>query len=157
MAAIVKTSNLMALAAALVLLQACESLIHGTSEEISITTTPTGAMLVLSDGQRCTTPCRLTVARSEILTVTATKTGCRPAYGQLEPGVTEEATLFGSVYDYRLGGAYRLGPNPLSLTLICGKAAQLPPPGLTEEERELIRQFGTTGKTDEIYPLIQVH
>ena len=150
-----KTSNMMVLAGGLILLQACESLVHGTSVEISITTTPPEAELTLSDGQRCLSPCRLSASRSDILSVTATKAGCRTAHQQVIPAVTEEAAYFGGILDYRLGGAYRLEPNPLTITLICGTAATTPPLDLTSEERALINDFGRSKSTGEQYPVLK--
>ena len=150
-----KTSDMLVLAGALILLQACESLVHGMSEEIAITTSPAGAELTLSDGQHCFSPCRLTASRSEVLSVTATKAECRIAHEQIVPAVTEEATDFGGILDYRLGGAYRLEPNPLTIPLICGRAAQRPPLDLTSEERDLIKEFGQSKSTGEYYPTLK--
>ncbi len=94
-----------------------------------------------SIGSGCTSPCRLSSARTEVLTIIATKADCRPGHGRVVPAVTEEATLFGTIFDYWLGGAYHLKPAPLDLILICGEEAQRPPPGLTIEEGALIKDF----------------
>ena len=126
----------------LALTSACQSLSRGTSQDVAIVTEPTGATVQLSDGQRCTSPCRLTLPRYAVVEVTASAPDCRTAAARLTPTVTEDATIFGTVFDYQLGGAYDITPNPLTLSLICGEQARAYPPALTAEDEALLERFG---------------
>ena len=157
-----KTSGLALLAVTALLTVGCESILRGSEQSAIVQTEPAGADILLSDGQRCTSPCRLSVARYRTLTARIAKPGCRTSFGQLVPGVTNdtlvlasinfgqgaefpislEEQLFRTVYDYQLGGAYALDPNPLAVSLLCGKQAERPPLGLTRADQLLIDSFG---------------
>ncbi len=130
------------LAAVLGLIAGCQSLAGGTRQDVAIETEPAGASVLLSDGQRCTTPCRLTLPRYEVVELSAAKPGCRTAAARLTPTVGENGTLLATVYDYQLGGVYGIAPNPLSLSLVCGEQARWHPPELTPEDIALLDQFG---------------
>ena len=129
-----------------ILVAACGSIARGTQQEVVIETIPAGADVLLSDGQRCTSPCRITAPRYQGLTAHLSRPDCRPAEARLTPSVVEDITLFGSIYDFQLGGAYDLEPNPLSVTLICGEAAKRMVPGLTPEDEALLATFGKPAK-----------
>ena len=133
---------LAAVMAVVAVTSACQSLTRGTSQDVAIETEPAGAEITLSDGQRCVSPCRLTMARYTVAEVTATKPGCRSAAGRLTSMVTEDATRFATIFDYQLGGAYDIAPNPLSLPLVCGEQARWSPPALTAEDEALLELFG---------------
>ena len=129
----------------LALVSACQSIDRGTHQEVAIETEPPGASIMLSDGQRCVSPCRLTLARYQVVTVTASKLGCRTVAGRLSAAVTEPAAAVvgtGTVYDYQLGGAYDLQPNPLTLTLVCGEEARRHTPELSAEDWAVLDQLG---------------
>lgn len=129
------------------LVSACESVARGTRQDVAIETVPAGAEVRLSDGQRCTSPCRLTLDRYRKLTASISRPDCRSASGQLVPTVTGDATLYGSVFDFQLGGAYDLEPNPLKVTLVCGEEARQNPPGLTPEYLTLLETLGQPVRT----------
>ena len=189
-----KTSGLALLAIVAPLASGCESIARGSEQSAVLQTEPAGADILLSDGQRCTSPCQLTVARYRTLTARISKPGCRTAFGQLVPGVTNELLTLGSIgfgpttigpvsfgslgtvgpftfekgfdlpitaeeqmfrtlYDYQLGGAYALAPNPLTVTLACGKRGAPPrPPGLTSADQALIDSFGQLPEEPELPP-----
>jgi len=187
-----KTSGLALLAATTLLASGCESIGRGSEQSAILQTNPAGADVLFSDGQRCTSPCQLSVARYRTLTARISKPGCRTAFGQLVPGVTNEVLSLGSigfapttigpvdfgplgtlgpvafekgfdlpitleermvrtVFDYQLGGAYAVAPNPLTVTLMCGQKAERPP-GLTHADRALIDSFGSLPDDPEALP-----
>ena len=74
--------------------------------------------------------------------LSAAKPGCRTAAARLTPTVSENGAVFATVFDYQLGGAYEITPNPLSLSLICGERARQSPPELTPEDIALLDRFG---------------
>ena len=153
----VRPSGLALLIGAAFLLSACESLVRGTRQELTIRTEPAGAEVMLSDGQRCTSPCQLTVPRYHEVRARIAKPGCRTALGLLTPTVGDDGTVLGrpfdfqvelgprlyrTVYDYQLGGAYDIDPSPLTVTLVCGAAAEPHTPGLTARDEALLAEFG---------------
>ena len=139
------------------LLPGCESLVRGTEQEVTIKTEPAGADVQLSDGQRCTSPCRLTLPRYHEVRARIAKPGCRTTLGLLNPMVENDGIPLGSVsdvplrlgprlyrtvYDYQLGGAYDIDPSPLTVTLACGADAESRAPGLTPADEALLSEFG---------------
>ena len=130
-----------------VLVSACETIVRGTHQEVSIETVPAGASILLSDGQRCTSPCRLIAPRYQILTAHISRLDCRSTISHLVPAVSDDATVFGSVFDYQLGGAYDLDPKALRVNLVCGTEARQPPLGLTPEDDALLQEFGRPAPT----------
>src|SRR5512139_575582 len=44
--------------------QGCSSIVHGTTQELQITTVPSGAKATIGT-QSCVTPCKMTVKRAE--------------------------------------------------------------------------------------------
>ena len=142
MGAPVRLCGLILLAGLSVLVSGCATLVRGTEQEVTIETEPAGADVLLSTGERCTTPCHLTADRDQILTARISRPDCRSVQGQLVPSVIDGITLFGSIYDYQLGGAYDLEPNPLKVRLICGEAARRISPGLTPEDIALLQGIG---------------
>ena len=149
-----KAFALVLLAAFALLGAGCESIGRGTEQEVAIETTPAGATVRLSDGQSCSTPCRLTVPRYHHLIANVSKADCRSTFAHLGPSVTgapgwDAPDLYRTIYDYQLGGAYDIEPVPLTMTLVCGEAARQPPPGMTPHDEELLAQFGKLSDTIE--------
>jgi hypothetical protein len=88
-------------------------------ETVELDTAPAGATAQLTDGSRCTTPCRVTLRRfpnsHEVTTgVVLTAPDCAPLYTAIVP-----------YYGPRHGGwpfayaDYHLNPNPLRVELHC--------------------------------------
>ena len=164
-----KPSGLLLLAVAALLLSACESLVRGTGQEVTIETIPAGADVMLSDGQRCTSPCQVAVPRYHEVRARIAKPGCRTALGLLNPELAEDGIplgrafdfqtrlgprLYRTIYDYQLGGAYDIVPAPLTVTLVCGAAAEPQTPGLTAADEALLAEFGRyTRDSDHSGPL----
>lgn len=117
----------------------CASVSRGTSETISVATTPSGAEATVSGLDQpfvCTTPCAFTTARSADLTVSIAKEGFEP---QVIP-LTKEVTATGGAGfagNLLLGGVVGMGvdavtgaamdhkPNPVIVSL---KPLAPPPP-----------------------------
>ena len=81
--------GLILLAGLSALVSACETIGRGTRQEIAIETVPAGAEVVLSDGQRCTSPCRLTANRYQSLTASISRPDCLRASEQIVPAVVD--------------------------------------------------------------------
>ena len=144
------------LAVLALLVSGCETISRGTEQTVVIETKPAGADVILSDGQRCVSPCRFVAPRYRSLSASISKQGCRSEKRRLSPSVTEETIPLGeisgttleispifyrTVYDYQLGGAYDIEPAPLVVTLTCGEAARQQPPSLTARDEAVLSQF----------------
>ncbi len=149
---VVRPSGLLLLASVAILVSACEYAFRGSEQEVSIQTEPAGAEIALSDGRHCTSPCRLTAARYRVLRATISKAGCRTTEEQLTPAVAKSVTNFGTVYDYQLGDAYDLEPNPLTVVLSCGNPIWPAPPTLTSGDEALIGEFTRLARTADETP-----
>lgn len=125
-----------------IMVSACGTVLRGTEQQVTIMTEPTGANIVLSDGRSCTSPCSLRAERSQPLTVSIRKDGCRSEISRLTPSVPAEGELMRGVFDYRIGGAYDLTPNPLMVKLSCGDGATGPVLGLSAADKEVMSGFG---------------
>ena len=55
---------------------ACATMVRGKSEMLHISTEPSGALVSLSTGQQCTSPCGVEVARRGDIQVTVEKENC---------------------------------------------------------------------------------
>ena len=99
----------------------CATIMRGTNQQISINTNPSGANIVLSNGQSCSSPCTLTVRRDQSLQITVTKEGCQTQTASMIPALAGAGVILGGLIDYGTGAVYDLQPNPLTLTLACAK------------------------------------
>lgn len=132
--------RLLYVAAVCAALGGCASVSRGTSETISVATTPSGAEATVSGLDQpfvCTTPCAFTTARSADLTVSIVKEGYEP---QVVPLAKEITTSGGAGFagNLLLGGVIGMGvdaatgaamdhkPNPVIVTLM--PIAPPPPP-----------------------------
>lgn len=123
--------RILGVAALCAVLGGCASVSRGTSETISVATTPSGAEATVTGLDQpfvCTTPCAFTTARSADLTVALTKQGYEP---QVIPLTKEITTTGGAGFagNLLLGGVIGMGvdaatgaamdhkPNPVIVTL----------------------------------------
>ncbi len=97
----------------------CATMLRGTTQEVVIATAPPGAVVALSDGRRCVTPCALEVGRKEPVRVTLEKPGCDTYATALVPTLSGAGVALGGLPDYRTGAVYDLRPNPLFVRLAC--------------------------------------
>ncbi|MBU6266669.1 MAG: PEGA domain-containing protein [Sphingomonadales bacterium] len=119
---------LVALGGGALALSACATVTRGTHQPFRIVSTPTGASVQLSNGQTCTTPCRLDLPRgagfqvrvslaghaTQMLTVASKGSGAG-VVGMLANGVV--GGVVGAGTDMDSGAMRSLSPNPLVVKL----------------------------------------
>src|SRR5689334_7004480 len=119
----------------------CASVTRGTTETISISSTPAGAEAVISGLEApmtCTTPCAVVAKRNADLSVTVQKEGYQPEVVQLSKDLPAAGAagfagnvllggLIGMGVDAATGAATDHKPNPVIVTLQ-PKGAPPPPP-----------------------------
>jgi hypothetical protein len=110
--------------------QGCMTLFRGTHEDLSIDSTPSGAVATLSDGQTCNTPCALQISRGNPYSVKFSKNGCDEQTALVRSNASAGAltgaavlsilTLgIGLMVDISERAVYDADPNPVSPTLQC--------------------------------------
>jgi hypothetical protein len=122
----------------------CASVTRGTTENISIASTPSGAQAVVSGLEvptACTTPCSVMVKRNAEVSVTFQKEGYEPQVVQLTKDIPTAGAV-GFAGNVLLGGVVGMGvdavtgaatdhkPNPVTVTLQPAgpRARPAPPP-----------------------------
>ncbi len=123
--------RILGIAALSVMLGGCASVTRGTTENISISSTPSGAEAVISGLEvptTCTTPCAIVAKRNADISITFQKEGYEPQIVQLtrEVPATGAAGFAGNVIaggligmgvDAATGAATDHKPNPVIVTL----------------------------------------
>lgn len=113
-------------------LAGCAMLVHGTTQQVHIETTPPGAKASVGS-QTITTPGELTLSREYPCIVNFEKAGFAPAYVHIEP--TTSNLVWGNILlggypgaaiDYASGAAYDLGPATVYATLAPNPDAEHP-------------------------------
>lgn len=114
----------------LLLLTGCATLTRGTSEAYGVVSDPPGALVTLSTGETCTTPCVLDRKRNESFLVTIEKEGYEPYRLQVNSETCDRGRLamagnlllIGSVLwasvDSLSGATQGLTPNPCEAKLV---------------------------------------
>jgi len=102
-----------------VTLSGCATMVRGTSEKLSITSTPSGAKVQLSDGRACITPCEVSTKRNKTLILTYSKKGCHSTQLTVVPSLAGSGVILGGLIDYGDGAVYDLQPNPANVMLSC--------------------------------------
>jgi hypothetical protein len=105
----------------------CASAVRGTSEDLSIESTPSAAVATLSDGQTCKTPCTLRISRGRAYDVKFSKSGCIDQTETVQPhasasGVAEglfPLLTYSLLVDSMNGAIYDAKPNPVTSNLQC--------------------------------------
>jgi len=125
--------------AACAMLGGCASVARGTTETISVESTPPGAEAIISgldNPMTCTTPCAVVAKRNADISVTVQKSGYEPQVVQLTKEIPP-AGAAGFAGNVLLGGLVGMGvdavtgaatdhkPNPVIVTL---QPRALPPP-----------------------------
>jgi anaerobic selenocysteine-containing dehydrogenase len=114
--------------AACAALSGCASITRGSTEQLTVTTTPSEATVRTSMNHQCTSPCTLTVGRKDEFIVTATKPGFKEASvpvktkvagngGAAFAGNVLVGGLIGMGVDASTGAALDHYPNPVVLSL----------------------------------------
>lgn len=100
------------------LLNGCATMIRGTTQDVSVNTTPTGACVQFSNGTSALTPCTVAAERKSPLQLTITKEGYQTHTSTLVPSLAGAGAVLGGLIDYGTGAVYDLQPNPYHVTLI---------------------------------------
>lgn len=154
-----------AAAAGLVLLagmgSGCATITRGRSEAWTVNSTPSGATVSLSNGERCETPCTLKLRRKYPFSVEICKAGFHAVDTTVQSEISGAGAagmagnvlvggLIGAGVDAGTGATKDLRPNPLNVELVaeapgCVAAAfpKVPEDGETPDEHK-----GTPDKDD---------
>jgi len=107
----------------------CASITRGTKEQLKVVSEPSGAQIMLSNGQTGITPATFTLPRKKGLLVEVSKPGYEPqkvmisskfagAGGAALAGNVLVGGLIGAGIDGMTGATLSLNPNPVSITLV---------------------------------------
>ena len=122
-----------AMAAGLVLLAAmgsgCATITRGKSEAWTVDSTPSGATVSLSNGERCETPCTLKLRRKYPFSVEICKSGFHTVDTTVQSAISSAGAagmagnvllggLIGAGVDAGTGATKDLRPNPLAVQLV---------------------------------------
>lgn len=115
---------------AILFVSGCATLFRGTSQDLQLDSTPSGAIATLSDGQSCVTPCTMRISRGNAYNIKFAKEGCESQVQLISPhlagsGVVE-AILLGGIIDFADGAVYDEDPNPIESGLQCKLASAAP-------------------------------
>jgi len=130
------------IAALSIMLGGCASVTRGTTENISISSTPSGVEAVVSGLEvptTCTTPCAIVAKRSADITITFEKEGYQPQTVQLTKEVSGTGAagfagnllaggVIGMGVDAATGAATDHKPNPVIVTMQPSGPARARPP-----------------------------
>lgn len=112
------------------LLTACATIMQGTSQEVSIASTPTGAKLIIDGTEAGTTPVAASLKRKDKHTIRIEMEGYQPfemALGRGTSGWVWGNIVFGGIpglaIDAITGGMYKLTPEQVQATLPANVAA----------------------------------
>ncbi len=120
----IKIKHAILLAAALVALPGCATVMHGANQTYLIDTDPVGASVKMSNGSNCVSPCKLELPRRYDFRADLTLDGYRPVYvlvhsktGGATFGNLLAGGIIGAVVDSSNGANKQLSPNPLKVRL----------------------------------------
>lgn len=127
----------------------CATVTRGTTQAWTVETTPIGATVSLSNGERCETPCTLKLKRKHPVAVEV----CKPGYEVVHTNVLSEISagggtamagnvilggLIGAGIDAGSGAMKDLRPNPLTMELVPAE------PGCVEPSFPSVPEGGQT-------------
>ncbi|MBM4289812.1 MAG: SHOCT domain-containing protein [Deltaproteobacteria bacterium] len=120
----VKIRSFVMIVMALGLLQGCATIIHGTTQDVAITTDPAGAELVVDGRERYRSPAKITMKRKEDHVVEVNKAGFQKETVNIKSVLSGAVAgniiaggLIGWGVDAVSGGQYRLVPEHINLRL----------------------------------------
>ena len=107
----------------------CATVTRGTTQAFTVESTPLGATVSLSNGERCETPCSLKLKRKHPFAVEICKLGYAPVTTQILSQISGSGGtamagniilggLIGAGVDAGSGATKDLRPNPLSVQLV---------------------------------------
>lgn len=123
------STSLCAAAAAALLLPGCATVMRGTKQKYVIESTPTEAHVELSNGVKCTTPCKLKLKRKPGFDAKVSKPGYQTAEVHVRSkfsgggaaagaGNVIAGGIIGGIIDGSNGSMNNLEPNPLRVELV---------------------------------------
>lgn len=119
-----KRSLMLTLVASVMSLSACASIMHGTSQDIGISSSPTGASVTVDNSTKAQTPFVAKLSRKDNHIIRVAADGYAPADLTLTrstSGWVWGNVMFGGIIglavDAMTGGLYNLTPDQLSTTL----------------------------------------
>jgi hypothetical protein len=136
----------------------CATITRGRSEAWTIDSTPSGATVSLSNGERCETPCTLKLRRKYPFSVEVCKAGFHTVNTTVQSQVSGAGAagmagnvlvggLIGAGVDAGTGATKDLRPNPLAVQLVaetpgCESASfpKVPEDGETPDEHDKPKQ-----------------
>ena len=103
----------------------CATIIHGSKQHISVSSSPTGAQVTVDGQIYYTTPCVIELERDKSHIVTFTMDSYQTEHVKLENklsawffiGIIPGLIFFGPTYDLISGGAYEISPELVFATL----------------------------------------
>ena len=120
----VKKLSVIMAAAAAVSLAGCATVMNGTHTPYTTDSQPAGALVKFSNGESCTTPCKLEFRRKDDIRADITMPGYKPTYILIQSklgGASFGNILLGggvgAIVDGSNGSSNRLYPNPLIVKL----------------------------------------
>jgi hypothetical protein len=126
-------------------LAGCATLVRGTKTSYEITSVPPDADVTLSSGERCVTPCKIKLRRSDAFTATVEKAGYTPAVAsvrsKLSGGGSVAAAgnilaggIIGGIVDGRNGSMNSFYPGKLNVALEPQRDQTVTPPERSERD-----------------------
>jgi hypothetical protein len=104
----------------------CATIVHGTTQDIPISTKPEGCIAKTADGQECKTPCKMSLKRKEDHIINISKEGHETSTVKIQHVVSGAVAgnilaggLIGWGIDAATGGQYRLVPELVDVELKC--------------------------------------
>jgi len=148
----VKIRSFVMIVMALGMLQGCATIIHGTTQDVAITTDPSGAELVVDGRERYRSPAKITMKRKEDHIVEVNKGGFQKETVNIKSVLSGAVAgniiaggLIGWGVDAVSGGQYRLVPEHINL--------RLRPLGAADRENEIGSEDSLEGKLDQLAEL----
>lgn len=142
----VKLAIVVALAATS--LSGCATVVHGTKEKLKLSSSPEGAKATITNGESCTTPCKIKVKRKNDMRVDFVLEGHKPTYVLVQSKLSGAAAgnillggIIGGVVDGTNGASNHLSPNPIKVTLPASGSA---------DEAQLLDEKGKVISTVEV-------
>ncbi len=108
-----------------IIISGCAAIIHGSSQDIAVNSTPSGAKVIIMGAHEATTPAVINLKRSNNnIILRFEKEGYEPVEFALTRKVDGWVVgnigfggLIGLVVDFATGAAYKLAPEEVSLTM----------------------------------------
>ncbi len=111
----------------------CATIVHGTTQQVRVETTPAGAKASVGS-QTIITPGELTLPREYSYIVNLEKPGYTPTYAHINQATSNYVWgdlllggFMGAAVDYSDGAAYELAPAIVSATLAPSAGTEKPP------------------------------